>query len=76
MSAQNSGRQSPPPEEAPQQTESTTEHAGKDQAKVGTDIDSKGESEHTKLEELESNPKGVVEDAARMKISKDGRGGV
>ena len=74
MSAPNSGRQSPPPKDAPQQTESTTEHAGSDQAKVGTDKDSKGESEHSKLENLESNPEGPLEDAAKAKISKEGRG--
>lgn len=73
MSAPNSGRESPDPKDAPQQTESTTEHAGSDQAKVGTDRDSKGESQNT-LENLESNPEGPLEDAAKAKISKEGRG--
>jgi hypothetical protein len=75
MSAPNAGRQSPDPENAPQQTESTTEGAGSEQAQVGTDTDSKGESENT-LDNLESNPKGVLEDAAQEKISKDGRGDI
>ncbi|MCJ1409946.1 hypothetical protein MMC19_004030 [Ptychographa xylographoides] len=78
MSAPNAGRQSPEPEQAPKQTQSTTAHAGDDQAKVdaapsathGQDV-----SEETK-NTLESNPKGILEDAAHAKVGKEGRGDV
>ena len=77
MSAPNAGRQSPEPENAKEQTESTTAEAGDDQAKVGaapTDTHSKDTSEENKESVLSSNPEGPLEHAAQEKISKDGRG--
>ena len=77
MSAPNPGRQSPEPDRAPEQTESTTAEAGDDQAKVGAapnDTHSKDTSEDNKESVLSSNPEGPLEHAAKEKISKDGRG--
>ncbi|MCJ1415288.1 hypothetical protein MMC32_001620 [Xylographa parallela] len=76
--ADKAGRQSPEPENAPKQVQSTTEHAGDDQAKVGgapSETHSKDTSEETK-NSLPSNPTSAIDDAAEEKVSKDGRGNI
>ncbi|MCJ1477176.1 hypothetical protein MMC13_005847 [Lambiella insularis] len=78
MSAEKSGRQSPSPEDAPKQVESTVEHAGADQAKVDaapSEDHAKDKSEETKGS-LPSNPTSVIDDAAEQKVSKEGRGDI
>ncbi|MCJ1290314.1 hypothetical protein MMC34_001850 [Xylographa carneopallida] len=76
--ADKAGRQSPEPERAPKQVQSTTEHAGDKQAKVDaapSATHSKDSSEETK-DSLPSNPKSVMDDPAEEKVSKDGRGNI
>lgn len=72
MSAQNSGRQSPPP------SEQTDAQSG---APASGNIDAAPSAEHakessddTKENVLSSNPEGPLEGAAQEKIGKEGRG--
>ena len=72
MSAPNAGRQSPSPSrQAPgQQSE---QPAGGQAGAAPSETHAKDQSEDVK-DILESNPKGPLEDAAKAKISKEGRG--
>ncbi|KAI9895021.1 MAG: hypothetical protein M1814_000244 [Vezdaea aestivalis] len=74
MSAPNQSRQSPPPEE---QSEKQVGAPASGKADAAPSADSsKKSSDQTKLEGLESNPKGPLEDKAKEKVTKDGRGDV
>ena len=71
MSAEKTGRQSPEPENAPEQVEKHTE------GQIGaapSDSYAQEESDKQKNDELPSNPTHPLEKAADAKISKDGRG--
>ncbi|MCJ1483915.1 hypothetical protein MMC06_004083 [Schaereria dolodes] len=73
MSAPHPGRQSPEPEQAPKQIEKPAD------GKIGaapSDEHPQKVSDDQKLNVLESNPKGPMEDAAHEKVSKEGRGDV
>ena len=71
MSAPHAGRQSPPPEKAPEQVQPPAD------AKIGaapSDDHAADVSENAKENILESNPKGPLDDTAQAKLSKEGRG--
>ena len=74
MSAPKAGRQSPEPEQQSSEQVGAPESGKIDAGKSETG--SKDESEDTKGNVLESNPKGPLEDAAHEKISKEGGGSV
>lgn len=74
MSAPNAGRQSPEPEK-----QSGAQKDAPGDGNIGaasSDTAAKKSSEDTKLNSLESNPVGPMEDAAHEKVSKDGRGDI
>lgn len=71
MSAQKSGRQSPDPEDAPEQVSAhTSGHVGA----APSDTREKEKSEKTKEVELEDNPVHPLDEAADAKVDKEGRG--
>ena len=73
MSTLNAGRQSPEPENQTASQLHEKPGGGKaDAAPSATHAQDK--SEDAKEDLLESNPKGPLEDAAKAKISKEGRG--
>ncbi|MCJ1370835.1 hypothetical protein MMC20_002048 [Loxospora ochrophaea] len=72
MSAPNAGRQSPEPDRQAE-NQSVDTHSGTafgDPSGTGEQDSSEG----TKHDDLESNPKGPLDDAAKEKVSKEGRG--
>ena len=74
MSAPNAGRQSPEPEK---QSGAQKDAAGSGNiGAASSDTAAKESSEDTKLNSLESNPTGPLEDAAHEKVSKEGRGDI
>lgn len=74
MSAPNAGRQSPEPEKQSQDQVGAPESGQIDAA--SSKEAAKESSEDTKLNALESNPVGPMENAAHDKVSKEGRGNV
>ncbi|KAH1270919.1 hypothetical protein KXW98_004903 [Aspergillus fumigatus] len=71
MSAQNSGRQSPPPETQSGAQQQDPPSAGKTQSELrGDPQHSQRESNETKEWKLESNPKHPLEDIEAAKYSK------
>lgn len=68
MSAPNAGRQSPEPDKQ-------SGAQGKDAPGVGSVGEPSSDQAESSLEStLESNPQGPLEDAAKEKVSKEGRG--
>lgn len=71
MSAQKSGRQSPDPEDAPEQVgKNTSGQAGT----APSSTHAQEESDKQKDNELESNPVHPLDKAADAKVDKEGRG--
>ncbi|KAI9887962.1 MAG: hypothetical protein M1823_000219 [Watsoniomyces obsoletus] len=68
MSAPAEGRNSPPPSEQSDKQQSGITGSGTTSSDAGTQ--NKEASENTKLHDLQSNPKGPLEDAADEKLSK------
>ena len=75
MSAPNQGRQSPPPEDQSHEQVGVPE-SGKTGDAAPSETHAKDKSEEVKHTVLESNPTGPLEQAAKEKVSKDGRGDV